>query len=234
MPSKKPCLRLLRAAFATVVTAGAVRRTAGARPGLRLNDREYFTMPGLDVMVFQDIYPEEHQRGVGIIQNGVRVASNGDVCLERTLGPWQPVPVQGVANGRQEELRDRGDAGLPGSVEASNGLQPDRVSRSEAHLQAPRPPRRRFGARHGGSRRAAPESVGRPGRINLELFPGALFGENWYVDQKAGSFPRRPNGPVRLSGPGHPRAPMLNALNFILECHPGESTASFASGVGIR
>ena len=27
---------------------------------------------------------------------------------------------------------------------------------------------------------------------------------------------------------------MLNALNFVLGCHPGENTASFASGIGAR
>lgn len=31
-----------------------------------------------------------------------------------------------------------------------------------------------------------------------------------------------------------PSAPIFNALNFILGVHPGENTASFASGVGAR
>src|SRR5512144_2797612 len=61
---------------------------------LVLNDGEYFAMPGVNVMVFQDIYPEGHQAGVSIIQNGERVATNGDVRLEPTPGQWQPMPKQ--------------------------------------------------------------------------------------------------------------------------------------------
>ncbi|RPJ85297.1 MAG: glycoside hydrolase, partial [Acidobacteria bacterium] len=63
-------------------------------PSLVINDGEYFTRPGVDVMVFQDIYPEGHQAGVSIIQNGERVATNGDVRLEPTPGQWQPMPKQ--------------------------------------------------------------------------------------------------------------------------------------------
>src|SRR4029078_6368408 len=61
---------------------------------LRLTDVEYFSAPGADVMASQDVYPEGHQGGVGIIQNGVRVATNGDLRLEPAPGQWAPVPAQ--------------------------------------------------------------------------------------------------------------------------------------------
>ena len=48
---------------------------------LQINENEYFEKPGLNVMVFFDIYPEGHQGAVGIIQNGTRVATNGDLRL---------------------------------------------------------------------------------------------------------------------------------------------------------
>ena len=48
-------------------------------PELKLNDKEYFELPGVNVMAFQDVYPEGHQGGVSIIQNGIRVATNGDI-----------------------------------------------------------------------------------------------------------------------------------------------------------
>jgi hypothetical protein len=38
--------------------------------GLKINEHEYFGMPGLKVMVFYDIYPEGHQGAIGIIQSG--------------------------------------------------------------------------------------------------------------------------------------------------------------------
>ena len=62
---------------------------------LQINETGYFEKPGLNVMVFLDIYPEGHQGGVGIIQNGVRVATNGDLRLEPTPGQWQPIPKVG-------------------------------------------------------------------------------------------------------------------------------------------
>src|SRR5918912_24698 len=65
------------------------------RPVLRINDLEYLEMPGLNVMLAHDFYPEGHQGGVGVIQNGLRVATNGDLRLEPTPGQWQPVPRVG-------------------------------------------------------------------------------------------------------------------------------------------
>src|SRR6266571_3186799 len=63
-------------------------------PSLRLNNQEYFELPGLNVMAFQDIYPEGHQAGISIVQNGVRVATNGDLRLDPTPGQWQSMPKQ--------------------------------------------------------------------------------------------------------------------------------------------
>ncbi|MGE5428546.1 MAG: hypothetical protein ACM3O8_11675, partial [Methylococcaceae bacterium] len=67
----------------------------GKAQSLQINENEYFEKPGLNVMVFFDIYPEGHQGAVGIIQNGVRVATNGDLRLEPTPGQWQPIPKVG-------------------------------------------------------------------------------------------------------------------------------------------
>src|ERR1044071_8268990 len=63
--------------------------------GLRINELEYLEMPGLNVMLAHHYYPESHQGGVGIIQNGLRVAPNGALRLEPTRGQWQPVPKVG-------------------------------------------------------------------------------------------------------------------------------------------
>ena len=46
---------------------------------LIINDQGYFEMPGLDVIVFDDYYPVGNQSGITIVQNGVRVAANGDI-----------------------------------------------------------------------------------------------------------------------------------------------------------
>jgi hypothetical protein len=71
----------------------AAAEASGA--GLALNEAEYLAMPGLNVMLAHDFYPEGHQGGVSIIQNGLRVGTNGDLRLDRTPGQWQPVPKVG-------------------------------------------------------------------------------------------------------------------------------------------
>ena len=55
-------------------------------------------------MLAHDFYPESHQGGVGIIQNGFRIATNGDLRLEPAPGQWQPVPKVGV---RQVDLKNQ-------------------------------------------------------------------------------------------------------------------------------
>jgi endoglucanase len=77
---------------------------------LKLSDKGYFQMPGLEVTVFADIYPDGHQTGVTIIQHGERVAANGDIRLEVSPGQWSPVPKAGqksidqIANTISQEL----------------------------------------------------------------------------------------------------------------------------------
>ena len=51
-------------------------QAGGGSPALRINELEYLEMPGLDVMLAHDYYPESHQGGVGVIQNGLRVATS--------------------------------------------------------------------------------------------------------------------------------------------------------------
>ena len=68
--------------------------TAGAQQALRLNALEYVDVPGLNVMALQDIYPEGHQAGVTLMQNRVRVATNGDLRPDPTRGQWQPMPQE--------------------------------------------------------------------------------------------------------------------------------------------
>jgi endoglucanase len=60
----------------------------------QLNSLGYFTNQGVNVMAYDDVYPEGHQGGIGIIMHGNRVATNGDLRLEATPGQWQAIPVQ--------------------------------------------------------------------------------------------------------------------------------------------
>jgi hypothetical protein len=166
-----------------------------ADDGLILNDQEYLEMRGLNVMLAHDFYPEGHQGGVGIILNGQRIATNGDLRLEPTPGQWQPTPVVGpraVNRTRQEisvhmaypdETKDRkgfNPVSYPGlSLGYTVTVRPQGQSfRIVVDLDTPLP--------------AA--WVGKVG-FNLELFPGVLFGRSFAIGGGFGTFPRQANGP---------------------------------------
>jgi len=85
------CLFFLLTAGISAANA-QVKKPAAA---MKLNDLEYLEYQGVNVMLAHDFYPEGHQGGVGIIQNGMRVATNGDIRLEPTPGQWQPIPKVG-------------------------------------------------------------------------------------------------------------------------------------------
>ena len=110
--------------------------TAPAQDALRLNELEYLEMPGLNVMLAHDYYPEGHQGGVGIIQNGLRVATNGDIRLDRTPGQWQPVPKVGkrVVDRATGEISVRAE--FPDEAQEPQGLQPGRVPGPALRLHA--------------------------------------------------------------------------------------------------
>jgi len=151
---------------------------------------------GVDVMAFNDFYPEGHQSGVTIIMHGSRVATNGDIRFEQTPGLWQPVP----------KLISRE------TDEASNAITttlcyPD----PSRHLKGFNPmiyPDFEFiykvTVKGDGPSLTITVDLDRPipekfaGKIcfNLELFPGTLLGKPWIMDDKHGIFPAQPNGPV--------------------------------------
>lgn len=164
--------------------------------GLILNEQEYFEMQGLNVMVFHDLYPEGHQSGVSIIQNGVRVASNGDLRLEPAPGQWQPVPKVGKRSIDPNNHTVSVPCFYPNPDKNRKGFNPikypdfhfqyklnvkaeDASIRITVDLDEPLPS----------------EWVGKVG-FNLELFPGVLLGKTYYMDHRAGLFPRQLNGPM--------------------------------------
>jgi len=170
---------------------------------LTINDSGYYEMQGLNVMVFDDFYPEGHQGGLSIIQHGTRVAANGDVRLESTPGQWSPVPkvVDRIID------KDKGIISVKLSYpdESKNGtgfnpiiypdLKLDYTIRTETvgnsiklivDLEKPLPNK-------------WADKVG----FNLELFPGNLFGEFYLMDGKSGAFPRQANGPMFTDADGN-------------------------------
>ncbi len=161
---------------------------------LKLNESGYFENAGVNVIAFQDIYPEGHQGGVCLIMNGNRIATCGDLRLEPTPGQWQPVPKQ--LRRHIEENSITTYLAYPDSSRHETGfnpmLYPDlRLTysvRVEGHpqgvlvtldLDQPVPE----------------EFIGKVG-FNMEFFPGSLFGKPWIMDGKSGIYPQQPNSPL--------------------------------------
>ncbi len=199
-----------------------------------LNDREYFVRHGVNVMAFQDIYPEGHQSGVSIIQHGVRVATGGDLRLEPTPGQWQPVPKQGERTVDLEAQTITTRLAYPDPDKDRKGFNPivypdlemsyavtvepeGEAVRVTVDLDAPLPD----------------DWVGKVG-FNMELFPPTYFGKSWYLGGSQGIFPLQANGPVvrneegvavpvaLASGPKLTVAAEDEALQLIIESATGD------------
>ena len=162
---------------------------------LRINELEYLEMPGLNVMLAHDYYPESHQGGVGIIQNGLRVATNGDLRLEPTPGQWQPVPKVGkrMVDRARQEISVRMQ--YPDAEKNRRGFNPIIYPDLElSYTLKIRPDGKAFRVSVDLDRPLPDAWVGRVG-FNIELFPGILFGKSFYMDERPGVFPRQANGP---------------------------------------
>lgn len=144
---------------------------------LTINDQGYFEMPGLDVIVFDDYYPMGHQSGITIIQNGVRVAANGDI--------------------RMEEFADKG----PKKVDRSAGTIRVQMNYSDIPLNY------YVQVKADGHKILVTADLSQPlpveltGKVyfQLELFPATLFGKSWNMDNQTGFFPTDSYGPLEGS-----------------------------------
>ncbi|NQU86267.1 MAG: glycoside hydrolase family 9 protein, partial [Mariniphaga sp.] len=153
--------------------------------------------------VFYDVYPEGHQGAIVIIQNGTRVATNGDIRLEPTPGQWQPIPKVGERQVFPDDNEIRVNCSFPDERKDRKGFNPlfypdldfsynvrvfgeGKNFRIVVDLEKPLPE----------------EWIGKVG-FNLELYPGLLFGKSWYMDGKSGIFPLQANGPMQKDADGN-------------------------------
>ena len=170
-------------------------------------ERGYFSAPGLDVVVFDDIYPDGHQTGVTIIQHGRRIAANGDVRLEPEPGQWSPMPTSAgerTIDAATQTITQ--SLTYPDPAKDGKGFNPIFYPDLELDYSVSVTPAggNAFRITVDLAEPLPAEWVGRAG-FNMELFPGELFGKAWLMDESAGLFERQPNGPVvTLNGPRVP------------------------------
>ena len=185
----------LTACLAINSARAAAASSAPRTESLALNDRGYFEMTGLNVMLGSDYYPEGHQGGVGIIQNGLRTATNGDLRLEPTPGQWQAVPKTGPRTVDREHQEIRVHLEYPDETKNRKGFNPiDYPDLNLGYTVRVRPEGAAFRITVDLDAPLPAAWVGRVG-FNLELFPGLLFGKTYALGAQSGIFPRQPNGP---------------------------------------
>ena len=186
----------------SIPTPGAWGQTTQPDAPLRLNEDGYYERPGLNVMLFDDFYPEGHQGGLTIIQSGTRVAANGDIRLEPTPGQWSPVPKIGPRRIDREAGMISVDLWYPDSSKDRKGFNP--ILYPDLRLRYTI----RTTAEGNGIRLTVdlhdplPVSWGNKVGFNLELFPGHYFGEHYLMDSTSGVFPRQANGPMTFDREG--------------------------------
>ncbi len=216
-PLAPAILALIAVAGPTALAREEAVAAAPAEAALRLNELEYLEMPGLNVMLAHDYYPEGHQGGVGIIQNGLRVATNGDIRLDRTPGQWQPVPKVGkrVVDEATGEISLRAE--FPDEAKNRKGFNPvEYPDLRFAYTVRVRPEGKAFRILVDLEQALPDEWVGRVG-FNMELFPGILFGRSFATETQAGIFPRQPNGPGTLDAKGEYQiAPLATGRRLVV------------------
>ena len=184
---------------------------------LKINENEYFEKPGLNVMVFFDIYPEGHQGAVGIIQNGTRVATNGDLRLEPTPGQWQPIPKVGKRSVDRSKNEISVKCTFPDSSINRKGFNP--VEYPDLYFN--------YHVRVVGEGnkfrifvdldKPLPAGWEKKVGFNFELFPAILFGKSWYLDAQSGIFPTQANGPMEKDVDGNWQAfPMASGQKLTI------------------
>jgi hypothetical protein len=158
---------------------------------LQISANDTLESHGLSVFLFHNTYHsvfgDQKMSGLEIIFHDQRIATNGDVRLSPTPAQWDPIP--------QFKSRTRGPGPNQISVNCSypdRGLsyhiavQPEETGiRIAVQLDQPLPQ----------------ALVGKAG-FNLEFLPTAYFGKTYLIDEKAGAFPRHPDGPMQRQADG--------------------------------
>ncbi len=191
---------LLLAACLPLIGAAGPEETSDLQLDL---DKAYLTASGLDVIVFDDIYPDGHQTGVTIIQHGRRVAANGDLRLEPTPGQWSPMPTSVGKRAIDAETGTiRQTLRYPDPAKNGRGFNPIFYPDLDLQYSVTVAPAggNSFRITVDLAEPLPPEWVGRAG-FNMELFPGELFGKAWLMDGKSGLFSPQPEGPM-IGQPG--------------------------------
>lgn len=184
---------------------------------LKINEKEYYEIQGLNVMVFDDFYPEGHQGGVSIVMRDTRLAANGDVRLEPTPGQWAPSPV--IVKRTVDKINGiiNVELSYPDSTKDRKGFNPLIYPDLKLNYTIKTVAVNNTIKVTVDLKNHLPAEWADKVGFNLELFPGAYFGEHFLMDGKPGIFPRQANGPMYKDSNGDLQsAPMATGKEIII------------------
>lgn len=219
--------------------------------GLVIGKEGYFKMPGLNVLVYNNTFPEGHQGGVEIIQHDNRVATNGELRLSPSPGQWQPIPQLGV--GYQSRGVSPQNVGLKSRVvdtlnnEISMPCSYPDTSRSRKGFNPIIYPDLKL--KYNVKVKAEGQSfiitvdldeplpdgwVGRVG-YNIELFPGDLYGKTYQMDDSSGIFPRQADGPTYFNADNEAEAvPLAKGKKLVVAPESDLQRMTFVSNTDMQ
>ena len=184
---------------------------------LTINDSEYFSSSGISVFLFSDFYFEGHQGGINIIQNGTRVASNGDLRLESSPGQWEAYSQLDNKDIDKEDNTITLSLSYPNEQAKNRQFNPVKYPDLELKYKIiVKGEGNGFRITVSLDKPIPKEWLGKAGFV-LELYPGDLFGKSYFMDDQAGIFPIQLNGPVFGSGKNDLRVePLASGKKLIL------------------
>lgn len=152
---------------------------SGPSQSLKLNDLEYFERPGVNVLVYSNLFSggfnDEKNSGIEIIHHGVRTVQGGAVRLSNTPEQWDLVPS---TPGRKVDFADN-------SVEVALRYEDydfdsrvvvtgeGKAFRIDVYLDRP-----------------VPEELAGDAGFNLEFLPSQYWNKAYIVDGRPERFPR--------------------------------------------
>jgi endoglucanase len=154
----------------------------------KLNPYECYEAPAVVALFYHNVYEEGKQAGFEILQQGRRIAGNGNLRLGPAPDQWAGMPK----NGKRQALP--GGDGLQVTCEYVKAgirytvhLQPEGDAlRLTVDLDQPMPA----------------ELVGKTG-FNLELVTDAFMGKSFFLDKDFGIFPRQFDAVLVSEAGGH-------------------------------
>lgn len=202
-------------AVAVVSSLAATAVTHAATP--TLNEKQYFTQPSLDIVVFSNwyngLFGDSKISGVELIHFGERIATNGDVRLSATPEQWDPIPTfierkVDEAAGTISATLAYPDFDFTYTITAkpiNNGV--------EITLSSTQP--------------LPPALEGKAG-FNMEFLPATYIETSYLADGKPGSFPLYPTGVKEIINEYEPE-PLATGQHLVLAPESQQKRVSIES-----